>query len=302
MSNAPRSHHLIELTADEQRGERLTDAHLQQGAALLGRAGFVILRGAIAVDLVERMKRQYDAIVADCHASQDGNSSAEIPWRSAGGTAFWIVNARLRAFIRMQDAFADAQVVANPFAAELLEKVLGPRFYCNTVSSDTCMQGSTYQAPHRDIAFYADGRASGTIVNIPLMHCGLHNGPLEVWPGGNPLWQPELFARAGARPFEQDAANPAMERFVRGLPSVRLDLRPGDVLLRDPGMLHRGTPNTTPEPRIMLTIGYFREGAKYSFGHPEYNLDAAALAALDPRVRRLMEPRLRAGAVPDAFR
>jgi ectoine hydroxylase-related dioxygenase (phytanoyl-CoA dioxygenase family) len=289
------SHHLIPLTEAEQRSEQLTEAHLQQGLALLTRAGFVILRGALPLDLVEQMKRQYDAIFADCQASLDGNSPAQIPWRSAGGTIFWIVNARLRAFIRMQGAFADARVVGNAFATQVLEKALGPRFYCNSVSSDTCMQGSTWQAPHRDIAFYPDGRPSGIIVNIPLMHCGLHNGPLEIWPGGNALWKPEVFARAGAQPFKQDAANPAMERFVRRLPALRLDLQPGDVLLRDPGLLHRGTPNPTPAPRVMLTIGYFREGAKYSFGRPEYNLDDASLAALDPRVRTLMEPRFLAG-------
>lgn len=289
-------HNLISLTADEQRSGQLAPAHLRQAILLLECNGFVILRGALPQDLVDRMKQQYDAIVDDCNASLAGKSTAELPWRSAGDTVFWIINARLRAFIRLKDAFADPRVVANPFATAVMENVLGRGFYCNSVSSDTCLQGSTWQAPHRDIGFHPPGRPSGTIVNIALMHCGLHNGPLEVWPGGSHLWRPEVFTRFGLRPFDQDKANPEMERFAAQVPSMPLDLQPGDLLLRDPAMLHRGTPNATPDPRIMLTIGYFRAGVQYAFGNPRDNVDEATWDALDPRVRRLMETRFRSGA------
>ncbi len=286
---------LIQLTTDEQRAGQLSPMHLQQATLMLECSGLVVLRGALPPELVDRMKQQYDAIVDDCRASLAGKSLAELPWRSDGGTVFWIVNARLRAFIRLKDAFADPRVVANPFASAVMDNVLGRGFYCNSISSDTCLQGSTWQAPHRDIGFQPPGRPSGTIVNIALMHCGLHNGPLEVWPGGSHLWRAESFSRYGLQPFDQDKPNPAMERFAAQLPSLRLDLRPGDVLLRDPAMLHRGTPNTTPEPRVMLTIGYFREGVRYAFGDPRDNVDAQAWEALDPRVRTLMAHRVESG-------
>lgn len=286
---------VLELTRDEQARGLLSPAHLQRALMLLACNGYVILRGALPRTLVDEMHVAYRAIVDDCLASASGKSLAELPWRSAGDTVFWIINARLRAFVRLTGPFAHPRVVANPFALAVLRQALGPGLFCNSVSSDTCLQGSLFQSPHRDIGFYAGQPVPGTIVNIPLMHCGPHNGPLQVWPGGSHLWGAELFTRFGIRAFDQDADNPGMEAFARDIPSIALDLYPGDVLLRDPGMLHRGTPNTAPEPRSMLTIGYFRAGHRYAFGHPEYNLTPAAFEALHPRVKALVEQRYLAG-------
>ena len=283
----------IVLTDRERQRQRLEPAHLQLATLLLACQGYVILRGALPIDLVDAMKRQYDEILADCEASAPDSLATPLPWRSRGNTVFWIEKSRLRAFIRMTDAFADPRVVANPFALAVLQGVLGSAFYCNSISSDTCLQGSAFQSPHRDIGFYRDGRSPGTIVNIPLMHCGLHNGPLEVWPGGSHLWDAAHFARFGLGAFDQDKENPRMTAFANQLASTRLDLIPGDLLLRDPGMLHRGTPNPTLEPRVMLTIGYFRDGVQYAYGDPAYSLDDASFATLDPRVQRLMAYRYR---------
>jgi len=285
----------IQLTDDERLTGGLSGENRRLATHLLMCNGFVLLRGALPLDLVTTMKREFDEIESDCLSSTSGKSLQDIPWRSTGGTTFWIANARLRAFIRMQGAFADPSVVANPFALGVMEDVLGPGFYCNSVSSDTCMLGSTFQSPHRDIGFYPSGQTRGTIVNIPLMHCGDHNGPLEVWLGGSHLWTRQSFQMAEMRAFDQDVANPAIEQFAGRLPSVRLDLLPGDLLLRDPGTLHRGTPNPTRESRVMLTIGYFREGETYPFGDPSYNLDADLFERLHPGVRGLMEFRFRSG-------
>jgi ectoine hydroxylase-related dioxygenase (phytanoyl-CoA dioxygenase family) len=286
---------VLELAPGEQARGLLSPAHLQQAVMLLACNGYVILRGALPRSFVDEMHAAYRAIVEDCLANTAGKSAAALPWRSAGDTVFWIINARLRAFVRLTGPFADTRVVANPFALAILRQTLGHGLFCNSVSSDTCLQGSVFQSPHRDIGFYAGKQALGTIVNIPLMHCGPHNGPLQVWPGGSHLWNAEAFARFGVRAFDQDTANPSMEAFARQVPSVALDLHPGDVLLRDPGMLHRGTPNTTPEPRSMLTIGYFRAGQRYEFGHPEYNLTPESFEALHPRVKALVAQRYLAG-------
>ena len=282
---------VLELAPEERVRGLLTPSHLQQALMLLACNGYVILRGALPRTLIDEMHDAYSAIVAECLASAPGKSSDDLPWRSAGDTVFWIINARLRAFVRLTGPFADPRVVANPSALAVLRQTLGPGLFCNSVSSDTCLQGSVFQSPHRDIGFYAGRSAPGTIVNILLMHCGPQNGPLQVWPGGSHLWGAELFARFGIRAFDQDTDNPAMEAFVRDIPSLALDLHPGDVLLRDPGMLHRGTPNTTPEPRSMLTIGYFRAGQRYEFGHPEYNLTPSAFEALHPHVKALVRQR-----------
>lgn len=297
MTTRPPDPAVLELTSEEQARGLLAPGHLQQAMLLLACNGYLILRGALPRAFVDELHAAYRAIVDDCLASAPGQSTNELPWRSTGDTVFWIINARLRAFVRLTGPFADPRVVANPFALAILQQVLGAGLFCNSVSSDTCLQGSVFQSPHRDIGFYAAGQpVPGIIVNIPLMHCGPHNGPLQVWPGGSHLWGAELFTRFGLRAFDQDADNPAMEAFASRVPSIALDLHPGDVLLRDPGMLHRGTPNTTPEPRSMLTIGYFRAGQRYEYGHPEYNLTLEAFDALHPRVKALVAQRYLAGA------
>lgn len=285
----------IELSMNERRDASLAQDTLRLASLLLHCHGFVILRGAIETSLVNDMKAAFDRILADCHASLAGTSLADIPWTSRAGTRFWIANGRLRAFIRLVDSFAHPHLVANPFAMQLLRELLGDDVYCNSVSSDVCLQGALMQSPHRDIGFYPTGETVGAIVNVPLMHCGLHNGPIEVWPGGSHLWRRDLFAKHEMKPFAQDLANPRLEDLIRYVPSRKLELYPGDVLVRDPGMLHRGTTNPTPEPRVMLTLGYFRAGYTYRFGDPSYSLDEAAFRALDPSVRRLVEYRYRSG-------
>ena len=77
-----------------------------------------------------------------------------------------------------------------------------------------------------------------------------------------------------------------------GLPasSVRLELAPGDVVLRDAGLLHRGTPNVTVRPRTLVTIAYFRADHSHSYATLEHNVAGADLGAVDPTVRRLVAP------------
>jgi len=61
-------------------------------------------------------------------------------------------------------------------------------------------------------------------------------------------------------------------------------------MIRDPGMLHRGTPNPTTEPRTMLTAGYFRSDYYYPYGDPRYNLNDALYGELEPSVQQLFAP------------
>jgi hypothetical protein len=69
----------------------------------------------------------------------------------------------------------------------------------------------------------------------------------------------------------------AMERFL---------MDPGDVMIRSPLALHRGTPNFTETPRPMVVVGYVR-----SWLHTpkvELRVPRASYEALAPDVRRLL--------------
>ncbi|HET9622891.1 MAG TPA: phytanoyl-CoA dioxygenase family protein [Kofleriaceae bacterium] len=277
----------IQISEEERRSGALSADHKKLGAMLLHGRGFVLLKNAVPEDLVTELRTVFRDIYADCKASKAPDTSREITIGAATGTKFWHRNARYRIFPQLTGPFRDRFILANPFAFAILRETLGDDLYCKSVSSDTCVKGALRQAPHRDLDFYDGARPFGATVNIPLMHCGLHNGPLEVWPGGSHLWHGEPFFKFGVLPFTQDGENPTVEALMEHVPSKKIELAPGDLLIRDPGMWHRGTPNPTDEPRTMLTTSYFRSSFYYDYGDPLHNLDEAQFAALDPAIKPL---------------
>jgi ectoine hydroxylase-related dioxygenase (phytanoyl-CoA dioxygenase family) len=80
------------------------------------------------------------------------------------------------------------------------------------------------------------------VVSFGLVPITAENGPIEIAPGTHRM------PRADA---------------LRAIDAGEIEMRPiplalGDVLIRHPWGLHRGTPNTTDAPRALLTIRYVR--------------------------------------------
>jgi hypothetical protein len=71
----------------------------------------------------------------------------------------------------------------------------------------------------------------------------------------------------------------------------------GDVMIRDVRALHRGTPNTTDEPRPMVVIGYSRSW----YFRPEVHIDVPVdvEARLSARAKRLLRYMPRVAALED---
>lgn len=275
----------IEISEEERRAGALSAENRKLGAMLLHGRGYVLLKNALPEKLVTELRTAFRDIFVDCKASMGDEKSRDLTVGAATKTIFWQRNSRFRIFPRLTGPFSDCFVLANPFALSILTETLGDGFYCKSVSSDTCLKGALRQAPHRDLDFYDGAKPFGATVNIPIMHCGLHNGPLEVWPGGTHLWHGEKFFKFGVLPYVQDGTNPSVEALMEHLPSKKIELVPGDLLIRDPGMWHRGNPNPTDEPRTMLTTSYFRPTFYYDYGDPLHNLDEELFAALDPSIQ-----------------
>lgn len=282
----------VAISAEERRSGRLSGENQQLGCLLLHTRGYVILRNAIPESLISELRSSYGETYDRYLAEHDEGSG--ITWfdeaPGAGHGAVWERAGRFRIFPRVQGPFADRYVLRNPFVDPLIGAMLGKDYYCKFLSSDTCVRGSTLQAPHRDIDFYDRDKPFGYLVNTPLVPSGMHNGPIEVWPGGSHLWRSEQFARFNLQPFVQDGENPEIEHLAGYLPSKKITLLPGEVLIRDPGMWHRGTPNPTDEPRIMLTSGYFRREYYYQYGDVAYNLDVDTYRAMPSDIARLFAP------------
>lgn len=295
-------HQSIQISQRERDDRAISPTNRALAALILSCRGYVILKDALRQEFVESLRRESSLIYLDCQETigavetgVDVESVLRLNVSSKKGVTFWFRKSRWRIFPRLTPPMSDPALLANPFVVPILEDLLGRDFLLKYVSADTCDKGSILQSPHRDIdghGIFVDNRwrARGFIVNVPVMECGLHNGPIEVWPGGSHMWTSDLLERYGLSLDLQDSRNAPVERVAEYFPSIKLAMQPGEIFIRDLAMWHRGTPNPTDQQRTMLTLGYFRRDHFYGYGDPSYNVDEALFRRLHPRIQKMYEP------------
>lgn len=140
--------------------------------------------------------------------------------------------------------FADPMVFANPTILGVLDRVFHQEYKLVQLAADIPMQGSEYQDIHRDFRpLFTDQIVTplyAVAVNFSLVEVTDENGPFEMARGTHRMPREEGLVKV-------QAGEIPMERFY---------LKPGDVMIRSPLALHRGTPNRTPQPRPMIVMGY----------------------------------------------
>jgi len=139
--------------------------------------------------------------------------------------------------------FFDSGVVS------LIHGAMDTRVVADQWGCDVPVLGSQYQEAHVD---YQQPLFVGApdlvlppymlVVNFGLVRITPERGPIQIAPGTHRI------SRAEA---------------ARRLQSGEIEMRPvpleiGDVLIRHPWALHRGSPNTTDTPRALVTIRYVR--------------------------------------------
>ncbi len=114
---------------------------------------------------------------------------------------------------------------------------------------DVPLRGSEYQGVHVDYQRPLFPEipdlalpAYAIVVSFGLVRIAREHGPIEIAPGTH-------------RMTRMDALR-AVEAGEIGMQAVPLEI--GDVLIRHPWALHRGTPNTTDTPRALATVRYVR--------------------------------------------
>jgi hypothetical protein len=159
-------------------------------------------------------------------------------------------------------------VLANQSVAQVAKAVLGDGCWITGLTGNTNMLGSRPQPVHRDRDH--DSTPHHCLVcNIPTQDVSatLGNGPIEVWRASHIEHKTtklvesvragnEVHMITGALSDEQlrGTVHPALVEQRRLVaPPVHVDMRQGDVLIRDARLWHSGTPNTV-SPRYMLTI------------------------------------------------
>jgi len=139
--------------------------------------------------------------------------------------------------------FFDNEVLRIVRAA-MDDRVVADQWGC-----DAPVRGSAYQSLHADyqrpLFHEKPDLAFPTymlVVSFALVRVTLDNGPIEIAPGTH-----RLPRREALRAVE------ASEITMEPVP-----LETGDVLIRHPWALHRGSPNSTDTPRALLSIRYVR--------------------------------------------
>lgn len=160
----------------------------------------------------------------------------------------------------------------------IVRGVMDDRVVADQWGCDVPLRGSDYQGVHVDYQrpLFSEAPdlplpAYALVVSFGLVEMTRENGPIEIAPGTHRMPRREALR--------------AVEAAAIGLQAIQLDI--GDVLIRHPWALHRGSPNTTDIPRALASIRYVRSW--YADGSREVgSVPHAVWDSLTPGQQQLM--------------
>jgi ectoine hydroxylase-related dioxygenase (phytanoyl-CoA dioxygenase family) len=211
-------------------GAKFTDAELDQLAEDLKRDGICRLPALFDAAMIEEWTRAFQALFEERQNRPGGLAPRE--------------QARFYLTLPWVPPFADAHVFANPDILGVLDRVFAQEYVMVQLGADVPVKGSEYQETHRDYRpLFSDEVVTplyALAVNFPLVEVTDENGPFEMARGTHVLPRDEGLAKV-------ESGELPIERFYA---------KPGDVTIRTPLALHRGTPNLSDTPRPMVVMGY----------------------------------------------
>ena len=196
----------------------------------LNRDGICVIRGLFDRRLVEEWAQAFDSLFRERQNRPGGLAPRE--------------QARYYLTLPWVAPFANTDVFANPVILGVLNRVFPQEYVMVQLGVDVPLQGSNYQEIHRDYRpLFSDQVVTplyALAVNFPLVEVTAENGPFQMARGTHILPRDEglLKIAAGEIPMES------------------FHMMPGDVMIRTPLALHRGSPNQTSRPRPMVVMGY----------------------------------------------
>lgn len=226
-------------------------------AEAIKRDGYVILENCLSTEYVAELREEFlkhmnDKVkrfalkpIEPIDIRNFKNDNVRLDFRPAGGNHD--LN-RWNMHIPTSATFLNDKIIANPRVVEIIEKFMGPDCVAFLLASDTPYPGSGFQNIHQDFPRF------GFTVNIPLVDFTENNAPLEIWPGTHVRTLLD-----GSKPFHTknvDLSKDEMQAIVRDVPSQRVMIKAGSILIRDQRMVHRGTANIGNEPRPCLAIWF----------------------------------------------
>jgi Phytanoyl-CoA dioxygenase (PhyH) len=170
------------------------------------------------------------------------------------------------------DFFLDNDVLS------IVRSMMDDRVVADQWGCDVPLRGSDYQGVHVDYQrpLFSEAPDLSLFVYALVVSFGLdritpENGAIEIAPGTHRMPRKEALQ--------------AVESSQIGMQPVPLEI--GDVLIRHPWALHRGSPNTTDTPRALVSIRYVRPWYADSSREVE-SIPHAVWGSLTPAHQRVM--------------
>ena len=222
-----------------------TDAELAEGALEGGRAqaaadalwrdGAVVLAGVLDVGHLEVLRSKMEADLPELISR--GRTNGPVGHYAQGPP--------------IAAPFVFADVIVNRFAVQVAALAVGTSLQLTLLNANTVLPCRDPQKLHRDQGnlwkdMVQSHRPWNVAVHVPLTDVSAVNGATEVWPGTHRL--------AHRGPVPADAAD--LDARAAISPPRQITCPAGGVILRDSRAWHRGMPNLTDRPRIMLSLIY----------------------------------------------
>jgi len=216
---------------------RVSPDETGRAAEAIHEHGCVILVGAVPTDPLAALRRRMDRDTHDLlrFCETIGGNPREAGHLQQGPPPF--------------PDYVFAEIAMNPAVNAVARAVYGEKPRLTFYNGNTNCPGSARQHLHMDGRHSTEpgeplAPTTGMVVNIPPGPTHDANGAIELWPGSH---------RVGV--YENNGVSPRLEearRAVRGPVNPRT--QPGDVLLRDVRLWHRGVPNRSDRPRHMIAL------------------------------------------------
>ncbi len=207
-----------------------SSAELDHFAADLNRDGICVLRGVFDQELITEWREAFEHLFQERQNRPGGLAPRE--------------TARYYLTFPWVPPFANQEVFANSVIQGVLNRIFAQEYVLVQLGADIAVKGSGFQEIHRDFRpLFTEEFVTplyALAVNVPLVEVTEENGPFQMARGTH-----RLPRRMG------------LEKVASGeIPMESFYLQPGDVSIRSPLALHRGSPNRTDNPRPMVVMGY----------------------------------------------
>ncbi|HEX8182238.1 MAG TPA: phytanoyl-CoA dioxygenase family protein [Candidatus Saccharimonadales bacterium] len=182
------------------------------------------------------------------------------------------------------------ELITHPYITEVSEAVLGHDYQIVELGFDEPSQGAKNQPWHRDFPIpnvtKDGGRLDALAFNVTLKDVKPDMGPFEIAPGTQFMEEPEFMLARGMFVYKR-----YYDYFTDDTTQKRMG-KLGDIQVRTPLTLHRGTTHASEETRPVMILGVCAREVQTEGVH-SLPVSAEWFDGLSPRIQDTMQQHVR---------